>query len=118
MIFRRGNIPSVSGPFKNLRPFDFDLVRMLDTMASNLAALFDKGIGIPDNMDVQILDYVSNAAPDTQDSVAHTLKRIPTGYIVAGLDKAGIVYTSGAFTNTALLLKCSVASAAIKLVVF
>lgn len=118
MIFRRGNVPSVLSSREPLRPFDMDLVRFLDTLSSNLAALFDKGIGISDNMDIQILTYTSNAAPDTEDSVAHTLKRVPEGFIVIGLDKAGILYQSSAYTTAALKIKCNVASVTAKLIVF
>jgi hypothetical protein len=119
MIFRRGNVPTIFGKeLPNMRPFDLDLVRFLDTMASNLAALFDKGIGIDDNLDVQIVDYTTNAVANTQDTVAHTLKRVPEGYIVVSVDKAGVIYKSGAFTATDLLLKCNVATVVAKLIVF
>lgn len=119
MIYRRGNVPSIFGKeLPTMRPFDMDLVRYLDSQASNLAALFDKGIGIPDNLDVDIFSYTTNAAPDTQDTVPHSLKRVPEGFIVAGLDKAGVVYQSAPFTTTDLLLKCNAASVTVKLIVF
>lgn len=103
---------------EKLRPFDLNLVKFLDSMASNLLFLFTKGVGIPDNMDVQLIDYVTNGVANTQDTVAHTLKRVPLGYLVADVDKAGVIYKSGAFTTTNLLLKCNVATVTAKLIVF
>ena len=117
MDFRPSQVPLVP-PEAKLRPFDLDLIRMLDAQSSNLSAMFDKGISLSENVDAQILEYTTSATPDTEESVAHTLKRVPEGYIVVSVDKAGIIYQSGAFTTTALLLKCNAASVAVKLIVF
>ncbi len=63
--------------------------------------------------------FTSNGTANTQDTVPHTLGRIPLGYIVVEQDKAGTVYDGGTtFTDTNLYLKTTVASVAWKLLVF
>lgn len=94
-------------------------MRVIDDVVGNLAAMFDKGIRIDQGLDIQILSYTSNAAPNTEDTVAHSLKRAPVGFIVCSQDKAGVVYWSGtAHTATNLYLKNNVATVATKLIVF
>lgn len=63
--------------------------------------------------------FTSNGTANTEDTVAHTLGRIPTGYIVVDQDKAAIVYDSAtAHTTSTLYLKTNVATVAWKLLVF
>jgi len=55
--------------------------------------------------------YTSNVAPNTADSISHTLGSVPVGFIVINLDKGAVVYDSGtAWTTTTISLKCTVAS--------
>src|SRR3989337_89823 len=87
-----------------------------------LVRILNGGIGFgdgvrPDNVDGVWVSYTSNATPDTQDSVAHTLKRTPKGFLVMSINKAGTVYKSAAFDATNLYLKCNVASTAVVLFV-
>lgn len=84
----------------------------------NLKAILDGGISMTDNMDVSIVTYTSNATPDTQDTVAHGLGKTPTGFIPVEKDKAGDIYKSASADEANLYLKCSVASVAVKLLVF
>ncbi len=63
--------------------------------------------------------YTTNATPDSEDTVAHGLNRVPVGFIVVNRDKAGIIYDSGGtWTTTNILLKCNVASMAATILVF
>lgn len=88
-------------------------------MIGNLADLFDKGIGIDDNLDVSTVSVTSNGSANTEDAFAHTLGRIPVGYLVVNQDKAASVYASGTtWTKTTIYLKTSVATVALKLRVF
>lgn len=81
--------------------------------------MFDKGIRVEQQLDVDLVSYTSNAIANTEDTVAHDLKRVPLGFIVYSQDKAGVVYWSGtAHTATNLFLKNSVATVATKLIVF
>jgi len=101
------------------RPFDKALARALVDTNNNLDSILNGGITFEDNMDCKVIDYTSNGVADTEDTVAHGLGKVPTGYIVASVDKAGIVYKSGtAHTSTNLFLKCSAATTAVKLIVF
>lgn len=101
-----------------MRQFDRDLITVLDAWAMNCRAILDGGISVADNMDVSIITYTSDATPGTQTTVAHGLGKTPTGYIPISKDKAADVYNTAAADNTNLYLKCSVASATVKLLVF
>lgn len=102
----------------NAPEFDRLLLMALALGGQNLKAILDGGISFTDNMDVSIVTYTSNASPDTEDTVAHGLGKVPTGYIPVSKDKAGDVYTSSAADATNLKLKCTVASVALKLLIF
>lgn len=119
MKFSPQNVPAVFSLEKKLRPFDDEIIRTLTALISNLRAIFDRRVGVSDNLDVVEVSYSSNGSANTEDAVAHLLGRIPVGFIVTSRDKAGIVYASGtAFTKTNLYLKVSVTTVAVKLLVF
>jgi hypothetical protein len=81
--------------------------------------LMNKGLRFEDNQDAEITSYTTNGVADTEDTVAHTLKRVPTGFLVLNTDKAAVVYDSGtAWTATNIYLKCSVATTAVKVMIF
>lgn len=102
-----------------LRKLDSDLLVFLEEVLSNLDNILNSGIKFSDNFDGETLSYTSNAIADTEDAVAHTLNRVPIGFIVVDTDKGGVVYRSGtAFTNTNIYLKCSTASTALKVLVY
>jgi hypothetical protein len=53
------------------------------------------------------------AVANTEFTVAHGLGRVPMGFIVLLIDKAGIIYKGAtAWTDTDIFLKCNVASVA------
>lgn len=55
----------------------------------------------------------TNATPDTESSFAHTLGRVPRGFIVITKDKAGDMYAgSTANTSSLIYLRNAVASVA------
>ena len=58
--------------------------------------------------------FTSNATPDTEDTVAHTVGAIPVGRIILYQDKAGSLYqgpTTGTnWTSSNVYFKCDVAS--------
>jgi hypothetical protein len=70
-----------------------------------------------------VVNYTSNATANTADTVAHTLGRVPVGYVIIQTTKAGHVYnggTSGAFSATAanIVLKSDIVSEVAVLLVF
>jgi hypothetical protein len=100
-----------------MRDFDKVLVGALVKWAKDLKGLLDRGLNIADNFDAAVVSFTSNAAPNTEDAIAHTLGRVPDYFIQGSIDKAGVVYASGtAFTKTHIYVKTSVASAAVKLI--
>ena len=120
MIFNKVNIPSLLVQDQSkLRPIDRDLFRMLDSVMTNLFTLFARGITIEDNMAWDVLDITTHATPNTEIAVTHTLDKIPTGYFVAGMDQAAIVYNgTTAWTKTTIYVRCTVSSVNVKLIVF
>jgi hypothetical protein len=73
------------------------------------------------NLDTQYIDVATTpAVADTEFLIIHGLKRVPVGYIVVRQDRACRVYDSsiGSWTDSLLYLKCDVASASIKLLVW
>jgi hypothetical protein len=98
-----------------------DLFQSLDQLIKELRVILNGGLNFTDNFDAKILDYVSHGTPDTEKVLAHTLGKVPAGYIVYRQDKAGSLYTSTGgttWTTTAIYLKCTVATVAFKLIIF
>jgi len=57
--------------------------------------------------------FTTSATPDAENTIAHTMKTAPIGYIVLNQDKAGSLYDSGtAWTSSSIYLKSDVASVA------
>lgn len=56
---------------------------------------------------------------DTNVSIPHDLGRVPVGFLVVDQDKAGVFYRgAGAWTDSAIILKCSVATVTAKIFVW
>lgn len=89
-----------------------------DRVTHFLDTLIKKITAIPFNKS-ESLEVADTGTANTEFSVTHHLIRVPEGFIITNTDKAGIVFDSGtAWTKTTIHLKCSVASASIKLSVF
>ena len=99
--------------------FDRVLEAELLSYTRELASILNKGLGFTDNWNGQAVTFTSHVTPDTEDSVAHSLGRVPTGFLILNRDKAGIVYQSGtAWTTSAIFVKTSVASMTTTILVF
>jgi len=99
--------------------FEKNLVQELFSFSGELAQILNKGLKFEDNFNAEVKTIADSGLADTQNTVAHTLKRVPSGFIVIKINKGGVVYDSGtSWTDTALYLKCSAANAAITLLVF
>lgn len=104
---------------RELRQFDRDLLVLLEEMNTNLGNLLNRGLNFDDNFESKSVTYTSNGSANTEDAVAHTLGKIPEGFIVVNRDKGGILYASGtAWTSTAIYLKCTTTSMASTVLVF
>ena len=119
MNFIKINVPNPYSPaYRGIREYDKDLAKVLENLFSNLVGIFNAGIRFDQNADVRIVSYTSNAVPNTEDAVAHTLKRVPIGYILIGQDKAASFYKgSTSWTTSSIYLKSSVASVAVTVLV-
>lgn len=116
--YQEPNLPAIfTTNFKELRTFDRDLISTLGEWGLNIKAILDRGISLDDNLDAVVVSFTTSGTPDAENTVAHTLGKVPTYFIVADINKGGMVYRSGtAFTKTNIYVKCSVASAAVKLI--
>jgi hypothetical protein len=99
--------------------FDKELQEAILSAWFELSSLLNGGLKFSDNFNAEILEISDSGVADSEITVAHTLKRTPTGFIVTYINKAGVVYVSGtAWTATNIYLKCNVASCAIKVFVW
>jgi hypothetical protein len=100
-------------------PFEKALEQELYSFSSELAQILNKGLLFADNFNAETKTITDSGVADSQNTVAHTLKRVPAGFVVLKINKGGVVYDSGtAWTDTAIYLKCSAANAAITLLVY
>jgi hypothetical protein len=98
---------------------DRDLFFVLDSLVSEVKAILNGGIKFSDNFDAKMVSFTSSATPDAENTVTHTLGKIPTGYIVYSRNKAAVLYDgTTAWSTTSIYLKSNVASTAFKILVF
>lgn len=110
------NLPLI---FLDKQNFTVNLLRQLEERERNLKAILERGISFSDNVDCRLLSFTSSATPDAENTVAHTLGKIPTGFIVYYLDKGAVVYDSGtAWTSSNIYLKVNTATVAVKIIIF
>ena len=102
--------------------FDKALEEELTSYVTDLSRLLNKGIKFAENLNAEIVSYTSNAVADTEDTINHTLGRVPSGYLALHRSKAGIIYqgpaTGTAWTASAIYVKCNVASTVFSLMIF
>ena len=74
----------------------------------------------PYNFDAVWVAYVSNGTANTEDTVTHTLGRIPVGILVGIPDKSAVVYADNqaAWTSTSVRLKASAATVTVNILLF
>lgn len=102
-----------------LRQFDRDLLVFLDDIFTNLGNLLNGGLSFSDNLESQELTATAHAVADTEFSVAHTLGRVPTRFVVTDIDEGGVVYKgTTAWTSSLIYLKCSTGGTAIKVLIY
>jgi len=115
-------MPHIRRRIKTGRPeneFERTLEQELLSAWQELAGIINGGLRFADNNNAQIITISDSGAANSENTVAHTLKRTPTGFIVVNIDKAGVTYDSGtAWSATNIYVKCDVANCVIKLLVF
>lgn len=72
------------------------------------------------NLDEQFIEYVAPGVADTAFEIPHGLGRIPIGAEVASIDRSGVLYADdeGSWTPQRIRLKCSAASAKLRIRVY
>lgn len=96
-----------------------DLFKAIQDFAKNIVTILNRGISFDDNVDCRRVTFTSSATPDAENTVPHSLGKVPIGYLIYGLDKAAIVYTGAtSWSDTNIYLKVNVASVAVKIIVF
>jgi hypothetical protein len=96
-----------------------DMYKSLVDYTYLVSSLLNGGIKFADNFNAQTVTVSNTGTANADFAVAHTLKRIPTGYILISNDKAGFIYNgTGTWTTTNIYLKHSVANAAVTVIVF
>ena len=98
--------------------FDKFLEKELSSYSRTLGTIINNGIKFADNVNCAIKEVADTGLADSEFSVAHGLGRTPVGYFIIGRDCACSVYDGGsANTATTLYLRCSVANAALKVLI-
>ena len=98
--------------------FEEALERALRDYTFSLSELLNGGLKFADNFDCDIITVADSGNADTEFTEAHTLKRVPTGFIIININKGGVVYDSGtSWTTTNIYLKCTQANCEIKLII-
>lgn len=74
----------------------------------------------PYNFDAVWVAYVSNAAANTEDTVAHSLGRTPVGAWVGIPDKSAVIYADNqaAWSSTSVRLKSSAVTTTVNILLF
>lgn len=99
--------------------FEKTLDNLLFRAWLELSTLLNAGLGFVDNFNCQKVAVADSGTINTEFTVAHTLKRIPEGFLVININKGGVVYSSGTgWTTSAIYLKCSAANAALTVIIF
>jgi len=70
-----------------------------------------------ENIDGQFLVFTSEGA-DAQTTIAHSLGRVPSGYIVVSQNKAASLYTDTTWTTSNIYLKSSTATTNFTIFIF
>ncbi len=99
--------------------FDKVLEQELLAYCSDLARLLNGGLKFSDNQNAKTVEVADTGTANTEFSVTHTLKRVPSGFIVVRRTGTGVIYESGtAWTATTIYLKSTTANNAISVLIF
>jgi len=100
-------------------PFGLNVEKAWTDLVDQLRDILNKGVKFSDNFNAELQTITTSATPDTESAITHTLKRVPTGYLVYSRDKAAIFYDgSSSWTATTIYLRSNVASVTAKILIF
>ena len=99
--------------------FDKKLEEELVRYSIDLAKMLNSGLKFSDNFNMEIQSVTTDASAGTETAITHTLKRVPSDFLVGSQDKAGTIYKgASAWTATTIYIKGSVASITAKIYIF
>lgn len=99
--------------------FDKAISQEFRNFVLDLANILNKGVRFADNFDMNILSVTDTGTANSENTVNHTLRRVPLGYIVISRTSAGVIYNgSTAWTVDDIFIKSTTANNNIKLLLF
>lgn len=108
--------------FKTSKPeteFDKTLESELISYSFELSKILNKGLEFSDNFNGKFITISDTGAADSENTLTHSLGRVPSGYFVTKINKASVGYLgSTAWTATNIYLKFNVANCAVTVFVF
>jgi len=99
---------------------DKDLYFVIDSFINEVKGILNGGIKFSDNLDARLITFTSGLS-DVETEISHSLKKVATGYVIYGQDKAGSLYISTggtAWSIDKIYLKSSVSNVTYKIIVF
>jgi hypothetical protein len=107
-------------PFPQPRnSWEIDVLKTLQDFFNRIVAILNRGITFTDNVDCVLITTTTSATPDAENTIAHTLGKIPSGYIVYSQNKAASLYLgTTSWTSTNIYLKSNIATVIFKIIVF
>ena len=98
--------------------FDKAVSKNFQRLMDQLCQILNNGLIFSDNLESTISSVTTGGA-GTELAIPHTLKRVPSGYLVLSRDQAGIVYDgSTAWTTSNIYIKANVATLKLKIMTF
>lgn len=105
--------------YREVSKVEQDILRSLTDVFASIESILNSGIKFQDNVDCKLKSVASHGTPGTEFSLAHTLGKVPVGYIVYGQSAAGSIFDgTTANTATTIYFKSDVATVTFKLIVF
>ena len=96
-----------------------DLYTIIANFITEVKKIVNGGITFNDNHDAKMVTFTSSGTPDVENTVPHSLGKIPSGYLVYSRDKAATLYDGAtAWTKTDIYLKANVATTVFKIIIF
>lgn len=101
------------------KEFEKHLEEELTNYSLELSKVLNSGLKFADNFNMQIKSVTTDGSAGTETAVAHTLKRVPSDFLVGSQDKAGTIYKgTTAWTATNIYIRGSVASISANIYIF
>jgi len=108
-------LPDISLSEEYLKKFE----EVLSKYTTKLADIINGGLKLNENVNCQVITIADTDTADTEIEQAHTLRRVPVGFIVINKDQSCDVYDSGtSWTSSYIYIKCNADNASIKILVF